>query len=116
MHCIMQIELKEDFSAKVTKLEKKVARLEELETKVQQQEILLMNLAAHLQKGDEPSNKTLSSGKEGKSSSLRTCHETRAADPSLTSGMYWIDPDGQGVGDDPINVYCDMITSTNKNG
>ncbi|XP_046457504.1 contactin-associated protein-like 2 [Daphnia pulex] len=40
----------------------------------------------------------------------RTCSEARAADPSLTMGMHWIDPDGQGVGDDPIFVYCDMAT------
>jgi hypothetical protein len=24
--------------------------------------------------------------------------------------MYWIDPDGQAVGDAPIYVYCDMIS------
>lgn len=41
---------------------------------------------------------------------VRTCRELRATDPTLTSGMYWIDPDGQGVGEDPINVYCDMTT------
>jgi hypothetical protein len=47
----------------------------------------------------------------GKSASIqRTCREVRLANPSLTSGMYWIDPDGQGVGDDPIFVYCDMAT------
>jgi hypothetical protein len=28
--------------------------------------------------------------------------------PSFASGMQWIDPDGQGIGDDPIYVYCDM--------
>jgi len=44
----------------------------------------------------------------GKSAMVRTCRELRATDPTLTSGMYWIDPDGQGVGEDPINVYCDM--------
>ncbi len=38
----------------------------------------------------------------------RTCREAHLADPSLTSGMHWIDPDGQAVGDDPIYVYCDM--------
>jgi hypothetical protein len=32
------------------------------------------------------------------------------ADPSLPSGMHWIDPDGEGVGDDPIYVYCDMTS------
>ena len=41
----------------------------------------------------------------------RTCPEERAtSNSSLPSGMYWIDPDGQGVGDDPINVFCDMTS------
>ena len=40
----------------------------------------------------------------------RTCKELNQADPSLNSGMYWIDPDGQGIGDDPIYVHCDMTT------
>lgn len=38
----------------------------------------------------------------------RACREAHLADPSLTSGMHWIDPDGQFVSDDPIYVYCDM--------
>lgn len=38
----------------------------------------------------------------------RTCQEAILADSSLNSGMYWIDPDGQGYGDAPIYVYCDM--------
>ena len=46
--------------------------------------------------------------KNGQIATLRTCLEMRAANPSFSSGMYWIDPDGQGVGDDPIYVYCDM--------
>ncbi len=46
----------------------------------------------------------------GKSEIPRTCRELRAANPSLASGMQWIDPDGQGMGDDPIYVYCDMST------
>ena len=60
-----------------------------------------------LQNADSTS---LSNKASGKSSALRTCREARAADPQLGSGMYWIDPDGQGVGDDPIHVYCDMTT------
>jgi hypothetical protein len=40
----------------------------------------------------------------------RTCREAHLADPSLTSGMYWIDPDGQDVGDSPIYVYCDIVS------
>lgn len=43
----------------------------------------------------------------------RTCAELRAADPSASSGLHMIDPDGQGVGDDPISVYCDMTTGNN---
>ncbi len=38
----------------------------------------------------------------------RTCQEAILANSSLNSGMYWIDPDGQGYGDAPIYVYCDM--------
>ncbi len=45
-----------------------------------------------------------------KNAMFRTCNEARTADPSLTSGMYLIDPDGQSVGDPPINVFCDMTT------
>ena len=40
----------------------------------------------------------------------KTCLEARTADPSLESGMFWIDPDGQSRGDDPIYVYCNMTT------
>ncbi|XP_046458291.1 uncharacterized protein LOC124205042 [Daphnia pulex] len=47
-----------------------------------------------------------------KASGLRTCREIRSNDLSLPSGMYWIDPDGQGVGDDAIFVHCDMTTGT----
>jgi hypothetical protein len=50
-----------------------------------------------------------------KSAISRTCREPHLADPSLSSGMHWIDPDGQGVGDDPIYVYCDMTTGTRQN-
>ena len=46
----------------------------------------------------------------GRSGIPRTCRELRAANPSLASGMQFIDPDGQGIGDDPIYVYCDMST------
>ena len=40
----------------------------------------------------------------------RSCHEMFVADAYLISGFYWIDPDGNGAGDDPINVYCEMTT------
>jgi hypothetical protein len=44
----------------------------------------------------------------GRSAMPRTCREAHLADPSLPSAMYWIDPDGQAVGDAPIYVDCDM--------
>ena len=92
-----------ELETKVTQLEGKVARLEEKEL---QQELLIVELQ----------KETNSSSPIGKQlvgrivSFLRTCQELRASDPSLTSGMHWIDPDGQNVGDDPIFLYCSMTT------
>jgi hypothetical protein len=87
-----------------------------LEAKVQEQETILNFL---LQANDEPisptGSKSIASNyrqnviqSSGKSGIPRTCQELCAANPSLASGMQWIDPDGQGIGDDPIYVYCDM--------
>lgn len=45
----------------------------------------------------------------------RSCHELFTSNPFLHSGMYWIDPDGQGFGRAPILVHCDMKTGKNKN-
>ncbi len=93
-------------------LELKVARLEET---VQQQEQLLIALKNENSTSYEfvSSRRKLASNEQllavGKNILFpRTCREVRAADPSLSSGMFWVDPDGQGVGDDPIYVYCDM--------
>ncbi|XP_046641561.1 uncharacterized protein LOC124326839 [Daphnia pulicaria] len=93
------IKLKEDIVAIVAKnaqleakdkmLEEKVARLE-LELRSQEK----IQVAA------------------GNNNTPRTCHEIHDTDPSLTSGMYWIDPDGQGVGEAPISVFCDMSTGS----
>ena len=43
---------------------------------------------------------------------LRTCHELEQ-NGAQTSGMYLIDPDGEMIGDDPINVYCDFKDGEN---
>ena len=40
----------------------------------------------------------------------RSCQEIFNFNPSLPSGMYWIDPDGQGVGDAPMVAHCDFET------
>jgi hypothetical protein len=89
-----------------------------LEAKVQEQETILNFL---LQENELPISPTGSKSiavnyrqnliqSSGKSGIPRTCRELRAANPSLASGMQFIDPDGQGIGDDPIFVYCDMST------
>jgi len=41
----------------------------------------------------------------------RSCSEIKATNPSAQSGLYFIDPDGQINGDDPVQAYCDMDTS-----
>ena len=91
-------------------LETKVKRLEvnvtQLQTKVDEQEKLLLELKNERQVVGVQSEKQ----QPRQVAIHRTCHEARAANPSLPSGMYWIDPDGQGVGDDPINVFCDMTS------
>ncbi len=96
----------------------KVIQLEaknvQLEVKIQDQERRLTSLleAAELPVFTDsklfPVKKETSFRSTGKSGIPRTCKELRAADPSLPSGMHWIDPDGQSVGDNPIYVYCDM--------
>jgi hypothetical protein len=106
-YVIRQNELRKDLTLKVTRLE----------AKVQEQETILNFL---LQANEIPISPTGSKSIEnyrqnviqssGKSGIPRTCRELRATNPSLASGMQWIDPDGQGIGDDPIFVYCDMST------
>lgn len=90
----------EQVEAKVIRLEAQVKNYEILAEKLAQLELVLMK--------NEPNSNSVSRSVE-KKAVPRTCREGRANDPSLPSGMYWIDPDGQGVGDDPIYVYCDMI-------
>ena len=41
----------------------------------------------------------------------RSCYELKATNPTAQSGLYFIDPDGQINGDDPVQAYCDMDTS-----
>jgi hypothetical protein len=100
---------------KVTQLEAKNAQLEK---KVQKQETILTSLL--LQSGQpkpQTESEIVSNNRQNliqsiaKSAAMpRTCRELWMANPSLQSGMHWIDPDGQGVGDNPIYVYCDMTS------
>ena len=79
------------------------------EEKVTHLELALINSKSSPMKWNEISSKTTT-----RSGIPRTCREAHLADPSLTSGMHWIDPDGQAVGDDPIYVYCDMISGIQR--
>lgn len=78
-------------------------KIDLLETKVQEQDILLKNYQSSSRKARQSDNSK-------KGLDPKTCLEAHNADPSLQSGMYWIDPDGQGKGDNPIHVYCNMQT------
>ncbi len=87
-----------------------------MEVKIQDQERRLTSFleAAELPVSTDsklfPVNNKIAIRSTGRSGIPRTCRELRATDPSLSSGMHWIDPDGQDVGDDPIYVYCDMTS------
>jgi hypothetical protein len=39
----------------------------------------------------------------------RTCATLKADYPELPSALYWIDPDGPGVGAFPYQAWCDMV-------
>ena len=105
--------------AKVSYLEEENSQLKEtvtqLKIKIEQQDSILKDLQ-HLRQTNRGSklstrNIALENPSIGKSAAIpRTCREARLSNPALTSGMYWIDPDGQGVGDEPISVFCDMIS------
>jgi hypothetical protein len=107
--------LKEIIEAKVNHLEDENIQLKEivtqLKTKIGQQDSILTDLLENRHQDKESLklfSKTflLENPTNGKSAAMpRTCREARLSNPALTSGMYWIDPDGQAVGDDPISVY-----------
>lgn len=107
-----------------------LARMDQLETKIQYQSIELKTISDQLQSQTQQiqllesalsvkltSNK-LSDNRISSTSVFtpRTCTEARDSGlPEFKeSGMYWIDPDGLGIGDKPIYVYCNM-TSGNLN-
>ncbi len=105
-------------AAKDVRLEALELKVNLLEETIQQQKQVLDAFHKEIR---QPSSAEISprhfafrdqSNTGGKSFFPRTCREVRAMDPSLISGMHWIDPDGQGVGDDPIYVYCDMTSGT----
>ncbi len=99
--------------AKLNHLESENSKLK---AKNERQDSILKELMQNTrQTNEEPKliseNSVLANPSNGKNAGMpRTCRETRLSNPALASGMYWIDPDGQGVGDDPISVYCNMTS------
>jgi hypothetical protein len=113
-----------------------MARLDQLEAKVLDQELqlnsandLIISLKEQVQRLEsvllvDSSNNFKSRMAEDKTSKVigvspysaifspRTCLEARDSGlPEFKeSGMYWIDPDGVGIGDGAIYVHCDMKT------
>ena len=85
--------------------------MKELKSKIHQQDLLLASYASILSQDHHQLDKTNMLNAVGSKGGMpRSCHEARLADPSLPTDVYWIDPDGQGVGEDPIQVNCDMST------
>lgn len=78
-------------------------KVNELETAVQQHEEYSSSLSRQ-DEGQESENIWTTS------EFYRTCADLHATDRSIPSGMQWIDPDGQGVGENRIHVYCNMST------
>ncbi|XP_046635066.1 uncharacterized protein LOC124314087 [Daphnia pulicaria] len=124
-------EFQEHFWAKFKHFERKMelevvklkTKVELLETKVAEQAFLLKECKMSSDKKYE--NKIpLDYNREKVGYSLlpvrkqyqtpKTCLEALTADPSLESGMYFIDPDGHGMGDEPIYVYCNMTTGSSS--
>ena len=105
------IEIKLILTTKVTHLENKVLQLETKVNKLEAAEVQLEH-TLHSTLRNQRSNVAIESqSTENKESTVyRTCQELRSNDPLLPSGIHPIDPDGQGAGDGPIYVYCNMTT------
>ena len=113
--------MKTNLEAKVKRLEANVTQLEET---VKRQELRLHNLTEQLKAAEKQVIAVISLSQSVETAEEqsnrqtiaihRTCHAALKADSSLQSGMYWIDPDGKEVGDDPIHVYCNMTTGNKR--
>lgn len=109
--------MKENLECKILNLETKVSTLEakiiELVEKVELQDsqiIALQNESENTVKLVQNSVGIIDRQQVGNNAILRTCQEINEANPLLDSGMYLIDPDGKGRGDEAINVYCNMTS------
>lgn len=88
----------------------KSKRVESLEIEVQQLKSIVTELTKERKTAKDDNGIAPNNPLREKEVIFRTCHEAHTNNPLLPSGLHWIDPDGQGIGDDPILVYCDMAT------
>lgn len=90
-------------------------KLIHLETRIQKQETLLFTLTKQRAPTGKKDGENSLTGNQRQNTLLpKSCHELKELGLELPSGNYWIDPDGQDAGDDPIYVYCDMTTGRYK--
>jgi hypothetical protein len=93
-----------------------MSRFDRMEAKIIDQELRLVNAADEIvslkKQIQQLVQQPVLTDEKVIAFSPRTCQE--ALDSGLpeykTSGMYWIDPDGLGIGDGAIYVFCDMTT------
>ena len=108
---------------RLDELEVKASKFDQLELQVSSQQIEINQLKEKLEsfistnpKDDDVSSKSAVIAANTIKGSIRdflprSCYELKATNPSAQSGLYFIDPDGQINGDDPVQAYCDMDTS-----
>lgn len=99
----------EETKTLMMQLEAKVTRLE---AKIEHQALLMNNLHSVFPPAFKLVKEAVKTAPKLVEKSIipRTCQDARANNPSLSSGMYWVDPDGNNVGDDAIYVFCNMET------
>ena len=120
-----------DLSGKVTTLENQVSqdqsKIKYLSDKVSQDQSKIRYLSEKVQTLEHQMNQAHSdqAPKEpledrvekleqlSKYKTLRTCQELASRGVTL-SGVYDIDPDGDGIGQPPIQAYCDFTTNTTE--
>ncbi|KAK4026346.1 hypothetical protein OUZ56_015350 [Daphnia magna] len=111
-------DIKEVLECKVLNLETKVIALEAkiaaLEEKAEHQESVLTTLQNEQENTTPmaPDSVEIDHPIVKNNPIFRTCYEMNEANPLLDSGMYWIDPDGKGIGDDAFTVYCNMTSGS----
>ncbi len=87
-----------------------MGKFHQLETKFKAQESILKSLESDRQSAIAKVDAESENPPPGQRAFPRTCRAALAANPSLPSGLYWIDPDGSASGDDAIRVHCNMTT------